>query len=382
MLVRRFSLVVLLGISLLLSACAAEKPQPVKITAVEPSLEEKIGQMLMVGFRGLTVVDGDPILRDIRQYHLGGVILFDRDVASGGMQRNIASPGQVRDLVASLQQTAKVPLLVAVDQEGGRVARLKEQQGFPRSLSARFLGDRSDPQLTRRETAFMATALATAGINLNLAPVVDLNVNPDNPVIAKLERSFSSDPQVVTEQAEAFIAAHHERGVLCAIKHFPGHGSSRDDSHLGLVDVSETWSDVELEPYRRLIANGIVDAVMTAHIYNKQLDPVYPATLSRAVITGMLRGMLGYDGVVISDDLQMGAIRAEYSWEETVQTAIDAGVDILLIANNTQFDPDIVPKTVDLIQTLVREGKVSPQRIDASYQRIQRLKARLKKVVD
>ena len=382
MLVRRFSLVLLFGFGLLLSACAAEKPQPVKITAVEPSLEEKIGQMLMVGFRGLAVVDGDPILRDIRQYHLGGVILFDRDVASGGAQRNIASPGQVRELVATLQKAARVPLLVAIDQEGGRVARLKEQQGFPRSLSARFLGDRNDPQLTRRETAFMATALAAAGINLNLAPVVDLNVNPDNPVIAKLDRSFSSDPQVVVDQAEAFIAAHHERGVLCAIKHFPGHGSSRDDSHLGLVDVSETWSDVELEPYRRLIANGIVDVVMTAHIYNKQLDPVYPATLSRAVITGMLRGMLGYDGVVISDDLQMGAIRAEYSWEETVQTAIDAGVDILLIANNTQFDPGVVPKTVDLIQTLVREGKVSPQRIDASYQRIQRLKARLKKVVD
>jgi len=378
MLFRNFSLALFFGVSLILSSCAGEKLQPVAVAPVEPTLEEKIGQMLMVGFRGLSVADGAPVLRDIREYHLGGVILFDRDVASGSPQRNFASPGQIRDLITALQQAASVPLLVAVDQEGGRVSRLKEPQGFPRSLSARFLGDRNDPQLTRRETEFLASALAAAGINFNLAPVVDLSINPDNPVIAKLERSFSSDPQVVAQQAQAFIDAHHERGVLCAIKHFPGHGSSRDDSHLGLVDVSETWTDVELEPYRQLFAAGSVDAVMTAHIYNRQLDPRYPATLSRSVITGLLRGALGYDGVVISDDLQMGAIRAEYSWPETVQAAIGAGVDILLIANNTQFDQDIVPKTVALIQTLVQEGKVSTLRIDESYRRIMQLKSRLK----
>src|SRR5690606_10098573 len=168
----------------------------------------------------------------------------------------------------------------------------------------------------------MAATLAEAGINLNLAPVVDVNVNPDNPVIGQLERSFSGDPDVVTEQAKAFIEAHHEHGVLCTLKHFPGHGSSEADSHLGFVDVTNLWSRQELEPFRNLIDAGLADAIMTAHIFNANWDSEHPATLSRAVITGILREELGYDGVVITDDMQMGAIRDFYGFEAAVVMSV------------------------------------------------------------
>jgi beta-N-acetylhexosaminidase len=290
----------------------------------------------------------------------------------------VASPEQLRSLLASLQHAAAIPLLVAVDQEGGQVTRLKPRHGFPATLSARSLGERNDLELTGREADRMAAILAEMGINLNLAPVVDLLSNPDNPVIARLERSFAADPQAVAEQAAAVIAAHHRHGVLCAIKHFPGHGSSRDDSHLGVVDVSATWSERELEPFRLLLGQGLADAVMTAHLYNRRLDPRYPATLSAPTVDGLLRGRLGYQGVVISDDLQMGAIRSAYGWEQTVTAALAAGIDILLIGNNLDYEADIVPRTVALIQQLVADGKVSPQRIAASWRRIQALKARLR----
>jgi beta-N-acetylhexosaminidase len=219
--------------------------------------------------------------------------------------------------------------------------------------------------------------LAELGINLNLAPVVDLNTNPDNPVIGRLERSFSADPAVVTEHALAFIRAHHEHQVLCSLKHFPGHGSSATDSHLGLVDVTSTWSSAELEPYARIIEAGEADTIMTAHVFNATLDPTYPATLSRPTITGILRDRLHYGGVVLCDDLQMGAIREQYGYETAVEAVIAAGVDILVIANNTVYEEGITARTVAIIKQLMEDGKVSEARIDESHGRIQRLKSRL-----
>ncbi len=342
-----------------------------------PPLEAKIGQMLMVGFRGLELSPGHPVLQDIRERNLGGVILFDLDGPTQSPLGNVASAAQLKRLVATLQQASAVPLLVAVDQEGGYVARLKPKHGFPRTVSARTLGQRDNPDWTRRKAAELAEPLAEAGINLNLAPVVDLDSNPQNPVIARYRRSFSPDPQVVTRQAAAFIEGHHARGVLCALKHFPGHGSSRHDSHHGLTDITDTWQPQELEPYRQLIASGQVDAIMTAHVFDRQRDPRFPATLSKATVTGLLRQQLGFDGVVISDDLQMGAIGDHYSRDEVLFRAIDAGVDILVIGNNSRFEKDAGGRAVTRIAEMVRSGRISESRIDASWKRINLLKEKL-----
>jgi len=341
------------------------------------SVEEMIGQMLIVGFRGLTLEAGNPVLEDIRERRIGGVVLFDVDVPSGSTVRNIRSPEQVKTLTAALREASASPLLIGIDQEGGRIARLKEKYGFPPSFSARSLGSLDDPSVTRKAAAATAGLLAECGFNINFAPVVDLDINPSNPVIGGLERSFSADPAVVVRQAIEVIRAHREAGILTALKHFPGHGSSRDDSHAGFVDVTGSWSRKELEPYARIIEAGACDAIMTAHIFDADLDPSLPATLSPRIITGILRGELGWDGVVISDDMQMKAIAANYGFEEAVRRALGAGVDILMFANNSTFDPGVASKAVSVINRSVREGTIPEERIEISFRRIQRLKDRL-----
>ncbi|MGH2402103.1 MAG: glycoside hydrolase family 3 protein [Candidatus Limnocylindria bacterium] len=339
-----------------------------------PSLRERIGQMLVIGFRGATPEAASATLRQVESLALGGVVLFDVDQLTGG-PRNVESPEGLAVLVRSLREAAtRFPLLVAIDQEGGRVARLDPDHGFPASRSAGELGRLDDPALTRSEAATMAGVLAEAGITLNLAPVVDLAVNPSNPIIAGIERSYGTDPGRVIVHATAFIEAHHEAGIACAIKHFPGHGSSTADTHLGVVDVTETWSEVELEPFAALVDAGLAHAVLTAHVFNAHLDPDHPATLSRATVTDLLRGRIGFTGAVLSDDLQMGAIRDAYGDEEAVALAIEAGIDLLVVANQIVYDEGVAPRTVDLIEGLVRSGRISEARIDESWQRIQRLK--------
>ena len=331
----------------------------------------------MVGFRGLEVSAQHPIIQDIRELHLGGVILSDYDVASQKYLRNIESPAQALQLTEALQQASDVPLLIAIDYEGGGVARLKESHGFPSTVSHQYLGALDDRATTYREARKMAETLAAIGCNLNLAPVIDLNVNPDNPVIAGRERSFSADPDTVTRHAVEFIRAHREQGVQCTVKHFPGHGSATGDSHLGMVDVTNVWSRKELEPYRKLIQAGEIGAIMTAHVFNAHLDTDYPATLSRATITGLLRNELAYEGVVISDDLQMKAISEHYGFKTAIRKALEAGVDILLLITNNagHYDETIARRAFSAIQQLVEEGVISEARIDQSYQRIRKLKS-------
>ncbi len=341
---------------------------------LEVSLDQKTGQMLMVGFRGTALADDHVILRDIRRYHLGGVILFDYDVVLQLADRNIRSSEQLTYLIATLQDAAAMPLLVAVDQEGGRVARLKPAHGFAPTPSHTELGIRDDLQVTYAAGKDIALTLAEVGINTNFAPVVDLCINPDNPVIARLERCFSSRPDLVSRHAQQFIQAHQDHGVISVIKHFPGHGSSQTDSHLGFVDVSASWTPAELSPYVGLIGAVGVPAVMTAHVFNTALDADHPATLSSSTITGLLRNQLDFDGVVISDDLQMGAISEHYGLEQAVQLALEAGVDILLFGNNLEYDPEIVPKVVNIIRDLTATGVIDKSRIDESYRRIMRLK--------
>lgn len=360
------------------SASAGGSPTPEPGPAAV-SLAAKVGQMLLVGFRGTTPATAAQILDDIRGRSLGGVVLFSRDQPTGDPVRNVVSPRQLADLTSALrtaagESEAALPLLVAIDQEGGQVARLDPAHGFPPTESAAALGRRDDPAYTRTAARRIAETLREAGLSLNLAPVVDLDLNPSNPIIGALDRSFGADASLVTEHARAFVRGHRQLGVLTTLKHFPGHGSSSADSHQGVADVTASWSEVELVPYRRLIGEGLADSILTAHVYNEQLDPDHPATLSRATIDGLLRAELGYDGVVISDDMQMGAIRQVYGYEDAVRLAILAGVDILTIANQQVFETRIVERTIDIVVGLVADGSISESRIDESWRRINRLK--------
>ncbi len=340
----------------------------------EAPLDLKIGQMIMVGFRGTALDEAPGLAGDLEAQRIGGVVLFDYDVPSRSAGRNITSPRQLRDLTRELQQNASTPLFIAIDEEGGRVSRLKAKYGFPETVSAASLGRLGDTDSTFRAALSTAETLKNAGINLNFAPVVDLDINPANPVIGSLERSFSADPVVATNQAEAVVRAMHSQNVIAALKHFPGHGSSTADTHKDFTDVTRTWKSIELEPYRRLIARGYEDFVMTAHVYNAKLDSLYPATLSHKIVTGLLRDTLGFKGPVVSDDMQMQAIAAHYDLETAIGLAIGAGVDILLFANNSVYDPDIAEKALAIIRKLVETGSVSPERIDRSYRRIMKLK--------
>ena len=345
--------------------------------STDVSLEQKIAQMLMVGFRGQTLEPDNYIVRDIREHRIGGVILFDRDSQLGTYGRNISSPEQLKTLTASLRSISATPLFIAVDQEGGNVARLKEQYGFPSTVTAQYLGTLNDLEITRTHAESISSTLAENGINMNFAPVVDLNINPQSPAIGKMERSFSASPDIVTDHARVFVQAHDRYNVATSFKHFPGHGSADVDSHLGFTDVTSTWSEVELEPYRRLIAEGNARMVMTSHVFNRHIDPELPATLSRAFITAILRERLGFDGVVVTDDLQMKGLTQFFDYKTIVEKTIQAGVDIILVSNNLGYDPEVTPTTIRQIVELVRSGKISEERIDQSYRRIMNLKKRL-----
>ncbi|MBP8294298.1 MAG: glycoside hydrolase family 3 [Caldilineaceae bacterium] len=344
------------------------------------TLAQKIAQMVMVGFRGLALDPANPVVADVRERGVGSVVLFSRDMVLDSPMRNVASPAQLQALDAALHalaasSSAGIPLMIAIDQEGGRVARLDEQRGFPPTQSAQVLGERGDPDYTYARAAEMARTLAAAGINHNLAPAVDLNLNPESPAIGKLGRSFSADPAVVIDHARAFIAAHRAHKITTTIKHFPGHGSARADSHKGFVDVTESWQEVELEPYRALIAEGAVDAVMSAHVFNARLDPVYPATLSPAILTGLLREQLGFTGVIMTDDMGMKAITTQYGFAEAVVQTVLAGADMLTFGNNLAYDPDVASRVIAILTQAVADGIISEQRIAASCARILALKA-------
>lgn len=343
-------------------------PAPV-LAADQTPVREMIGQMLLVGFRGTSVGSDAPILRDIREHNLGGVILFDRDVQLQNPERNIQSPEQVKALTASLQANARTPLFIAVDQEGGKVRRFREDRGFAFSPSAKSMGQGA-PAQTRLEGERTGKLLAELGVNLNFAPVVDVDVNPASPAIGKLERSFSSDPDLVALHAGAFCQGLLSQGVLPCLKHFPGHGSATVDSHLGLTDVSKTWTPAELRPYEMLIPLEASPLIMTGHLFLRQFDDVHPSTLSRAVLTGLLRQRLGFGGVIVSDDMQMRAIADHYGQAEAILLAVEAGVDMLVFGNNLDYDPDIVPKAVDILAKAVQEGRLSRERIEASHERI------------
>lgn len=353
------------------SPAPTDSPTPAPDTPPPSSdpetLRRKIGRLLMVGFRGFTIGPHDPITKAL-EAGLGGVILFDRDVVT--RTRNIESPDQLAALTASLRAAAPGNLIIAIDQEGGRVSRLNPAQGFPATRSQAEIGATDDPGVAFEVGRAMGSTMAAAGIDLDLAPVVDVNVNPTNPALGALQRSFSDDPSIVAAMAEAEIHGLHEFGVRAAIKHFPGLGSATANTDVDRVDVTGTWSEAELEPFETLISLGAADAVMIGHMVNDTIDPGVQASLSAATVDGLLRGRLGWTGAVITDDLGAEAIASHHERSEAVALAIEAGNDLLLFANQTVYVPDLAAQLVDAIVELVRSSRISEARIDESIERI------------
>lgn len=342
------------------------------VSAQTPDLlDMKIGQMIMIGMP--TAELDQKVLEEIKRGKVGSIIFFEKNIPN--KPNAFAS---VKNLTWTYQKAASIPLFICIDQEGGKVNRLKEKYGFTRSVSAAMLGKSKSLDSVRFYAEATAATLAGLGINVNFAPCVDLAIT-ENTVIYKPERAYSINEDTVAMMAAEVVRQHRKFGVITSLKHFPGHGSSKEDTHFGVADVTNTWSERELKPYKALLDSGYVDAVMTSHIVNKNLDPKgLPGTLSNDILDGILRRRLGFNGVVFSDDMQMHAISKNFGLEESIKLAINAGVDIMCFSNNiASTDERTVDKVHAIIKKLVTDGKIKPERIDQSFQRIVQLKSRM-----
>ncbi len=373
---------VLLAASFVLSANDLNAAEPDglatlrEMATADDTLDRMIGQTIMVGFSGQSEHDqGVKAVRDqLAKGLIGGVVLYPE---------NIGSARQLRLLTAYLANANSMLVpFIAVDQEGGRVQRLDRRTGHTHYPSAQKMGRDATltPEKARSIYGRMAKELAGAGINLNFGPVVDLSLNPWNAVIARRKRSYGPDPATVTSLARSFIAAHREANVATAAKHFPGHGSSWSDSHKTLPDISRSWQESELEPYAALSHEGLLDMVMVGHLYHPRFSDGdrLPSSLSANTIEALrAEDTIGYRGVVVSDDMEMGAVRDHYALDDRVVRALNAGVDLLVFSNVKSRDTDLGVTLHGIIATAVRDGRISRTRIEAAYERIAALKRRL-----
>lgn len=340
-------------------------------TLEQLDLKRIAGQMLILGFQGETVTEGSLIHQEIAENHVGGVILFDKDMVHHKPVHNIKSPEQVEALCASLRSYSENPLLISVDQEGGMVNRLKAEYGFAGSVSHQKIGEKANLTYTYEQASSIAKTLKSVGINLNFAPVVDLDLNDQNPIIHKKERSFSANPQDVINHSRMYCRAQKEQGIFSTLKHFPGHGSSFGDTHLNFTDVTQTWVEEELEPYTQLITNeGFDEFVMTTHIFNAKLDAEHPSTLSKKILTGLLRNKIGFKGLIVSDDMQMKGITDKYGIDKAVILAINAGVDILCFGNNLAKKPIGTADLIKFLEKGLYKGELTEQLLINNYNRI------------
>jgi beta-N-acetylhexosaminidase len=348
----------------------------VTAAAAQPTLRDKLGQMVMVTVTGDSLESSsasmDTLKSDLSRGLVGGLVMFT-------WSNNLKSPGQIAHLALQIQHRSAVPVLLAIDEEGGKVARLGTANGFAATPSAYQMGTVVNSEgYTRNVAGQMASWFVQTGLNVNFAPVVDLNVNPSSPAIGALGRSFSANADSVVLNAGWFIDEFRKRNICTTLKHFPGHGSATADSHLGFTDVTTTWSAAELVPYARLLERDAVDAVMTAHVFNAHLDSLYPATLSYATITGILRNQLGYKGLVFSDEMSMKAITDKYGLDAAMELAVSAGVDMLVYSKNLDSTGhSLAGHVVDVLERSVHAGRISEERITTSYERIAALKNRL-----
>lgn len=345
------------------------------------SLEEKVGQLFVMRVYGHSATDPDQADIDanlaeigvrtaaemIAKYHVGGIIYF-------AWAHNTRDPHQIAELSNGIQRAglagpSGLPLLISTDQEHGIVCRVGEPATLmPGAMALGAGGSRSD---ARRAGQIAGAELAAIGINQNYAPDADVNVNPANPVIGV--RSFGSDPQSVAGMVAAQVKGYQSAGIASTAKHFPGHGDTSTDSHTGLPVIGhsrEQWAELDAPPFRAAIAAGI-DSIMTAHIVVPALDPAEdPATLSKPILTGILREELGYDGVVVTDSLGMQGVRTKYGDERVPVLAVQAGVDQLL-------NPPSLDVSWNALLAAVKSGEVSEARLDESILRILRLKTKL-----
>ena len=340
------------------------------------SLEQLIGQLIIAGFRGSNAPPDSPIVNFIKDYNLAGVILYDEDVKIGGLgTRNIQTPGQVKDLSNQLQSFSKGDLLISIDQEGGGTNRLKPDYGFPETPSWNHMGLLDNDLMTQQFSQTIASTLNDCGINVNFAPVLDLDYGDDT-VIGKAKRANSNLPKTVVQHSRVFIQSLKENNVISCGKHFPGQGSAFGDTHKGSTNISDTWTVKDLIPFDELIKYGHLDMVMVSHTFDKKMDPKYPASLSKIIITDMLRNDLGFKGVVICDDPSMNAISDHYNLTESFELMLNAGIDLFCLGNNLNYDPDFIPKSVSSMCQLVKSGKVTVDRIRQSIERIKSLKTK------
>lgn len=331
-------------------------------------IKSKIAKMLIIGFDTPTANESDYIYKCISELGVGGIILFDIFYNDKTKFKNIQNPQQLKELTAQLQSISENKLLIAIDQEGGKVARLKKESGFSEALSAKDIA-MLELEEAKKSYSKLSSELHELGINLDFAPLVDLGLNKSSDVIYKLDRTYSDDPNEVVKYAEVFMDSLHSHKVISCLKHFPGHGSASGDSHEGFVDVTDTWSEVELEPYKKLLYK--TQMIMTAHVFNKNIDDKYPATLSYKTNTKLLRESLGYNGVIIGDDLQMGAIKEHFTNEEALKLSINSGVDLVMYCN--QLGEDSAEAVIETIYKLVIDGEIPKERIEESNKRINKL---------
>ncbi|MBE0495221.1 MAG: glycoside hydrolase family 3 protein [Campylobacterales bacterium] len=325
-----------------------------------PSVQTMLGQMVMVGFEGQESAQLTPVVKAVKEGQIGGVLLLGR---------NIASSTQLKSLTHALQSRASVPLLIAVDQEGGKVARLNATNGFEASPSAKEVA--MDMSLEAASALYknMAKELKAHGINYNLAPVVDLE-NPNSPIIGKIGRSFSPYATTTSVYAQAFVDAFMRENVATSLKHFPGHGSAMSDSHLVLTDVTQTWSFEELRPYYDFIQLGKAQSIMVAHVYLRRFDPDFPASLSKILVHDLLRERMGFKGVVISDDLLMKGVSHTFSFEERIIHSINAGVDILIVSDFYMENVPVPERIRSIVTEALSRGEIELQAIEEAYTRI------------
>ncbi len=332
--------------------------------------DKEIANLFILGFYGTDAKKDSQICKDL-QKGLGGVILFQKSPVSRNKAKNFATAFEAKQLINQIKVCGSKPF-VAVDQEGGLVQRVRFSGKYPKASVVAQRGK----AYAKKIYSQMAQELASLGFNLNFAPVVDLALNPKNRVIVKWGRSYGSNLADVAEYSTIFIDAMHRFNIATTLKHFPGHGSSLGDTHKGFVDVSNLWQRVELDPYLYLKEKS--DAVMVAHIFNKNLDPNYPASLSKKIVSKLLKEKIGFRGVVISDDLQMGAIAKHYSLKDRIKYSLNAGVDSMLFANQVHPKNRIKLSTlIALTRELLNEGAVSEASIKTANQRINTLKDRL-----
>lgn len=339
-----------------------EKIDPIEEQIKAMSIEEKIGQMVTVGIEGYTLDDNSRKL--IEEYNVGGIILFGK---------NVDSSNQLLSLINSLKEANsknRIPLFISVDEEGGRVSRMpKEIKKLPTS---KRIGQMNNKELSYKIGTILAEELNMFGFNMDFAPVLDINSNPKNPVIG--DRAYGAELEIVRDLGIETMKGIQSGGIISVIKHFPGHGDTSVDSHIGLPTIEhdiERLNSLELVPFKDAIKNG-ADTIMVAHILLSKIDPDYPSSLSKTIITDILREQLGFNGVVISDDMTMGAIVENYEIGNAAIKAINAGSDIVLVAHG--LDNSLA--VINSIKEAVANGIISEERLNESVYRILSLKQR------